>query len=789
MAARALFHRSLGIIKLKQAMLAGLLTICGATFAQVPNGLTQLPPPDPMFSGVALPSLADSTSQWPGEVTAPTGAPNVLLIMSDDVGFSASSTFGGPVPTPTLDSLANSGLSYNNFHTTAMCSPTRAALLTGRNHHRVGTGALTNVSMGFPGYWSKIPRSTATLGRILKGNGYSTSWFGKNHNVPPWQEGEAGPFDVWPTGMGFEYFYGFLGADANQWKPRLYENTVAVDTRDRDPDLLLDKDLADKAIKWLHNQKGNAPERPFLMYFAPGTAHAPHHAPKDWIAKFKGQFDQGWDKLRQETFARQQAAGIIPAGTVLTPRMAEIPAWDTLGAKEKRVYSRYMEVFAATLAYQDHQIGRLLAELERMGERDNTLVIYVQGDNGASGEAGPEGAFNELQAITQQEEPGLDWVAEHLDELGGPNSYPTYPVGWAWAVNTPFRYMKQVASHLGGTRNGLVISWPKHIGQGAALRSQYHHVIDIVPTVLEVAGIAAPKTVDGIEQQPFDGVSMAYSFDNAEAADRHTTQYYELLGNRAIYHQGWLASTTPGRMPWQDESTSAPEDYPWELYNLTTDFSQSKNLAAEQPEKLADMKALWEQEAKRNNVYPLRASLNYKHAAKYRYAPPPRKNWLFWGGDVSLAWGSQPMLSGRNFIVQAEVGLAKKTSGVILATGSHIGGWSFYLHKGVPVVYHAASQQGEQHYRIAAKAPLPAGDASLRFEYSSDKPQPMVGGTVKIWSGDALLAEGRIEGTALMANGFTETFDIGRDTGAAVSPDYDREGHFDGTIHKVEVRF
>lgn len=748
-----------------------------------------LPAADPVFQGRVGPSLAESEPHWPALREAVADAPNVVLIMTDDVGFGATSTFGGPVPTPHLDRLAADGLRYNNFHTTAMCSPTRAALLSGRNHHAVGFGALSNLSMGFPGYWSELPRSAATVARILGENGYNTSFFGKHHGTPYWMEAPvAGPFDQWPTGRwGFEYFYGFIGADTDQWNPKLFRNTSAVDTSGRDPELLLDRDLADDAIRWLHGQKANAPDKPFFLYFAPGSAHSPHQAPADWIARFQGRFDHGWDVEREQTFARQKQQGVIPADAVLTARPAEIAAWESLSADQQRVYARHMEVYAAMLAYQDEQIGRILAELERMGLGDDTLVIFIQGDNGGSGEGGAEGTFNELQAITHQGTESLEWQLENLDKLGGPETYSVYPAGWGWATNSPFPYMKQLASHLGGVRNGLVISWPQRITRGGEVRSQFHHVIDVMPTILDAAGVRAPVRVDGIEQQPIDGLSMSYTFADGAAPGIRDTQYFELLGNRAIYHQGWMANTTPARMPWQAASDVPPESFVWELYDLRNDFSQSRNLAAERPDKLRELIDLWEREAERNQVLPLRASLGVEYSEKLGRPQAPRSNWVLWGADISLPWKQQPVLTGRDFSLVADLELDVNARGVVVATGSYLGGWAFYLDGGRPVAEHVRSHEPQDRFRIAARQPLPEGAVQVRFDFTSAEPVPGAGGTLRISAGGRVLAEGAIAGTALLPNGVSETFDVGFDSGGQVSDAYSGGGRFSGVIRKVEV--
>ncbi|MGH6781064.1 MAG: arylsulfatase, partial [Sphingomonadaceae bacterium] len=526
-------------------LLSGLLLVASPAVAQTG---TILPVPEAPFAGKIGETYADSVAAMPKPVRAPAGAPNVLLILTDDVGFAAASTFGGPVPTPSLDRLAARGLIYNRFHTTAMCSPTRASLLTGRNHHAVATGLITDLATGFPGYWATIPRSAATVAEILRQNGWNTGFFGKHHNVPGALTSAAGPFDLWPTGLGFEYFYGFVGGDTNQWRPKLYRGTTPVEHRHH-PDRTLDSDLSTDLIHWIHNQQAAAPDKPFFAYLAPGSAHAPHQAPADWIARFKGKFDQGWDRLREESFARQKALGIIPADTALTPRPEAVPAWDSLSPDERRVHARMMEVYAGMLAYQDAEIGRVLAELDRMGEAENTLVLFIEGDNGASAEGGPEGDSNEIGVLANGVREDTGWLLKLMPEMGGPESYQIFSAGWAWATNAPFAWTKQVASHLGGIRNGLVVSWPKGIA-ARGIRSQFSHVTDIMPTILDATGVAMPRAVNGAEQQRVDGVSLTYSFADADAPERHRTQYFELMGNRGIYADGWFANTTPRRAPW-----------------------------------------------------------------------------------------------------------------------------------------------------------------------------------------------------------------------------------------------
>jgi len=550
---------------------------------------------------------APTWRHFPAAPTAPKGAPNVLLIMTDDVGFGSASTFGGLIPTPTFDELAAKGLRYNEFHTTAMWSPTRAALLTRRNAHAVASGSITNVAVDEAGYTSVIPKSAATIARVLRDNGYDTAFFGKNHNTPLWQTGPMGPFDNWPNGWGFDYFYGFNSAAEDQVRPALTENRNAVEPS-ADPDYVFDRDMTDHLLNWLNVKQSQKPDNPFFIYLSPGTMHSPHYAPADWVARFNGKFDMGWDKTRAQIFERQKAMGIIPKNAKLTPRPDAVPAWDSLSAEAKRTYARQMEVAAAQLAFFDEQTGRIIAQLKASGQYDNTLIIYLQGDNGASMDS-RRGAVQELQSLIGVE-PTEQELIDKWDQNGTRQSYSNYHSAWAWAQNAPFPWGKQIASHLGGLRDGLVISWPKRIKATGAIRSQFHHVIDVAPTIYDAAGVTPPATVDGVSQQPIDGVSMVYSFDDARAPSARTEQYFEMLGNRSFYKDGWLASTTPGGPPFSRPTTPLdPNSFKWELYNLSVDYSQSTNLAAKNPQKLAELQAGFDAAAKRYNVYPLTADL------------------------------------------------------------------------------------------------------------------------------------------------------------------------------------
>ncbi|ARS28268.1 arylsulfatase [Sphingomonas sp. KC8] len=745
-----------------------------------------LPEPAAPFAGVIGQTYANSKPSFPKPARAPAGAPNVLLVLTDDVGFGAASTFGGPVPTPNLDRLAAHGLKYNRFHTTSVCSPTRAALLTGRNPHNVGSGSVPDLATGFPGYSNTLPRSAATLAEVLKLNGYNTAMFGKHHNVQPGAGSAAGPFDQWPTGLGFEYFFGFIRAETDQFSPVLYRNITPIDAP---KDRILDAALVDDAITWVHNQQAAAPDKPFLLYLAPGTAHAPHQAPSEWIARFRGKFDQGWDRLREQTLARQKGLGVVPQATILAPRPEGVPTWDSLSDDEKRVSARMMEVFAAMLAHQDHQFGRLIDELERTGELENTLVIFIEGDNGGSAEGGISGAENWMATFANGATEKVTDLLSRIDGLGGPNTYGNYPVGWAWATNAPFPWMKKIASHLGGTRNGMVISWPSRIKE-RGIRSQYHHVVDIAPTILEAAGISAPTIVNGARQQRIDGISLAYSFDSPEAADRRTMQYYEMQGSRAIYNNGWIANTKPRKMPWtMSNPEGSPDDYVWELYDLDTDFSQSRDLAATYPKKLEQLRTLFEQEAQRNNVLPLDDRESHERARASQDIRMENPNgFVYWGKDISVTDDVAPPMRGVSFSIMADVIIPNgSANGVLLARGSRFGGWSFYLKNGRPAAHHAFTQQKQHQFEIISPLALVPGKASIRYDFDYDGGGIGKGGLLRISIDGKEVVRGRIDRTVTNTAGLGEMFDVGRDTGNQVL-DYGGPSNFTGDIQRLEVK-
>ncbi len=752
------------------------------------NG-SSLPYPTPPFKGVIERTLKGSKPDFPSLVKAPAGAPNILLIMTDDTGFGATSAFGGPIPTPTLEKLAKRGLIYNQFHTTALCSPTRAALLTGRNHHSVGTGTISEFATGYPGYDSIIPKSAATVANILLDNGYNTAWFGKHHLIPDWLESANGPFDQWAGGLGFEYFYGFLGGDTNQWHPALFEQTKPVLPPFNDPNYILITDLSNRAIDWMRMQKTTGPDKPFFLYFAPSNSHSPHHAPKSWIAKFKGQFDQGWDKVREETLARQKKMGIVPENTVLTPRPEGVVAWDTLTPDQKKLYARMMEVYAANLAQGDFEIGRVIDELAALGQLDNTIIIFIEGDNGASAEGTLQGTTNEVGSMNFPE--SLPFLLSKMDELGSDKTYNHYPVGWAHAMDAPLKWTKQVASHFGGTRNGLVISWPKHMQEMGQVRSQFHHVIDIAPTILEATNIKAPEVYNGIKQKPMEGVSMVYTFNDPKAPSRHTQQYFEISGNRAMYKDGWIANTYPLRAPWLVAGGSPnPEDFPWELYNITEDFSQSHDLAKEHPEKLKELQDLFWVEAKKYNVLPLDSSFGERADPATRPSiNGDRKDFVYYPGMIRITEGSAPDIKNKSFSINADIQVPENGSeGVIVTQGGRFGGWGLLVMDGKPLFVYTATNQPEYQYRIVSKDTLTPGDHNISFDFKYDGGGIGKGGEGTLKVDGKTVAQGRIEHTVPIRFSLDESFDVGMDTGTPVIDDYESKMPFTYTGKLKNVR-
>ncbi len=766
----------------------GLLSLgAGASAQEV------LPAPPPPFKGQIGLSAKDSVPDFPRAVEAPKGAPNIVLILLDDVGFGASSTFGGPCQTPTLDRLAKNGLRYTQFHTTALCSPTRAALLTGRNHHSVHTGTIMEMATGFPGYDSVMGRDTATVAEVLRRMGWNTAWFGKNHNVPDWQSSQVGPFDLWPTGLGFEKFYGFIGGETNQWRPAVFEGTRPIEPYLGHPDYSFDYDMADQAIKWIRNQKALAPDRPFFLYYAPGATHAPHHPKPEWIAKYKGQFQQGWDKVREETLARQKESGIVPANTKLTSRPAGIAAWTSQTPEERQLCVYMMEIYAGFLEQTDYNVGRVLEAIEKLGQLDNTLMIYIVGDNGASAEGGAHGTFNENIHLNGIDE-GYEAILKHKDELGKWYSNNHYPMGWAHAMDTPFQWTKQIASHYGGTRNGMVISWPARIKDKGGIRPQWHHTIDVVPTILDVCGVQAPSVVNGVAQRPVEGVSMAYTFDGAKAPSTRRTQYFEMFGHRAIYHDGWVACTTPRLAPWED-ATMSPQaakidvisGYKWELYNTVEDFSEAVNLAEKNSDKLHELQLLFYAEAAKFNAFPLDDRKVERFDVRIRPSLVRGRTEFTYDGPLSrIPEGAAPDVKNKSFRVIADVVLHKgDEQGVLVTHGGLSGGYALMLQAGKPVFHY--NLLNIAHFSIPGNDALPAGRHTIVFDFKYDGGGFGKGGDGTLVVDGKSIARGRIASTVPMRFSLDETFDVGEDTGTPVCRDYDVPFKFTGKIDRVVV--
>jgi arylsulfatase len=721
-------------------------------------------------------------------VKAPAGAPNVVIVLIDDLGFGATSTFGGPIATPTLDALARNGLRYNNFHTTALCSPTRAALKAGRNHHTVNMGFITEMATAIPGATGQIPNATAPVAEMLRLNGYSTAAFGKWHETAAWETSVSGPFDRWPTRQGFDKFYGFIGGETNQWAPYLFDGVTPVELPE-DPNYHFMTDMTDEAVAWIQYQKAMTPDKPFFVYFAPGAVHAPHHVPKSWIAKWKGKFDQGWDKLREETLARQIAMGVVPKGTKLAAKPAAIKDWDTLSAEERQLFAHQAEVFAAFLDYTDHEIGRMFAAIEATGQADNTLVFYIAGDNGTSGEGGAVGMFNEYTYFNGVQEQVPD-LLKVMDKWGGPETYPHMAAGWAVALDAPFGWMKQVASDFGGTRNGMVVSWPKGIQAKNEIRSQFGHVIDVAPTILEVAGLPEPKVVNGTPQIPMEGTSLAYTFADAKAAERHTTQYFEIAGNRAIYHDGWYARTIH-KAPWEQQPRNPLSSDAWELYDVRADFSLAKDLASKRPEKLAQLQAVFIVEAEKHHALPIDDRTLERALASAVGRPD------LMGGRTSLtlAEGMTGMMENvfigvknHSKTITAEIDVPEDgANGAILVQGGRFGGWALYVKDGRPAYDY--NFLGLQRTTIASENVLPAGKATIRFDFAYDGGGLGKGGTGTLYVNDAKVAEGRIERTQAMIFSADETADVGIDLGTPVVEAIGAEGasRFSGRIPSVTV--
>jgi arylsulfatase A-like enzyme len=723
------------------------------------------------------------------QLRPPEGAPNVLVILIDDAGFGSSSAFGGPCQTPNAERLAAGGLKYNRFHTTALCSPTRQALLTGRNHHSAGMGGITEIATGAPGYCSVLPNSMSPLARTLNLNGYATAQFGKCHEVPVWQTSPAGPFDAWPTGGGgFEYFYGFIGGEANQWYPSLYEGTTPVENKKGPEDgYHLVDDMTDKAIKWIGQQKALTPDRPFFIYFAPGATHAPHHVPKEWADKYIGKFDGGWDKLREETFARQKKLGVIPQDCELTKRHAEIPAWDDLPEDFKPVLRREAEVYAGFLEYTDFHVGKIFDALEKLEIMDDTLIYYIVGDNGASAEGGLNGCYNEMSYFNGIEQlETAEYLSARLDKLGGPESYNHYAVGWSHAMNTPYQWTKQVASHWGGTRNGTIVHWPSTIKGKGEIRSQFTHVIDLAPTVLEAAGLPQPVSVNGVHQDPIEGTSMMYSFNDAAATEAHNVQYFEMFGNRGIYLKGWTA-VTKHRTPWDTKSPMpAFDDDVWELYG-PGDWSQAKDLSKENPEKLHELQRLWLIEAGRYKVLPLDDRVFEKMNPDTAGRPVLIKGTtqLLFPGMGRLSENCVLSIKNKSHSVTAEITVPDGgAKGVIISQGANIGGWSLYFNEGK--LKYCYNFGGFQLFFVESAAPITPGEHQVRMEFAYAGGGLGKGGKVTLYVDGKKVGEGDVAATLAIVYSADDGLDVGEDSGAPVSPDYGSRGNaFNGKIKGV----
>ncbi|SDF31055.1 arylsulfatase [Terriglobus roseus] len=746
-----------------------------------------LPRPDFHFPGEIGRTYLDSDpAQFPKPVQAPEGAPNILLILIDDCGFGEFGTFGGGIPSPTMDRLAAEGLRYNRFHTTALCSPSRAAMITGRNHHSAAFAGITEIATGYDGYTCILPKSCGSVGEVLRQNGYMTAWVGKNHNTPTWETSAVGPFDRWANGLGFDYFYGFNAGSMDHWEPILYENRNLV-PRSTDPNYHLTVDIADKSIAWVRQATSIAPTRPFFLYVAPGATHAPHHVPKDWIDKFKGQFDEGWDKYREQTLARQKKLGVVPKDTKLTERSKGLPAWDSLNADQKRLYAHMMEVFAAYAAHCDHELGRVVDAVKQLPGADNTLIIYIAGDNGSSAEGGLEGSISDNMFFNGFAEKWQDNI-KVIDELGGPKHFNHFPASWAHAMNAPFQWTKQVASHFGGTRNPMIVSWPARIKDKGGVRSQFLHIIDIVPTIYEVCGITPPRELNGVQQRPIEGVSFVSTFGDAKAEAVRKTQYFELACNRGLYHDGWMASS-PSFVPWEPNRGGWDLDKaPWELYNIEEDFSQANDLAEKYPDKLRQLQDLWWVEASKYNVMPLdwRGTVRMDGEAMGRPSLTAGRNKMtYYPGTIGLPDAASPSMINKSWTISADIELLDdKTSGMVVTHGGFEGGYGLYLRDNVPTfVYNVLVDRPT----FTAKAPLPKGKTKLVVDFAYDGGGKGKGGKITMSANGKKVAEGRIERTIPIRFTMNEGLDIGCDIGSPVDFTYEMPFVFTGKIEKVTI--
>ncbi|AEU35119.1 sulfatase [Granulicella mallensis MP5ACTX8] len=764
------------------ALAASGMSMSPALDAQAPDR-SVLPIQPAPFRGTIRSSFTSSTGVPPPVIRPPEGAPNVLVVLMDDAGYGQCGTFGGLIPTPTLDALASSGLRYDRFHVTALCSPSRAALLTGRNHHAVGMGTITNLATDFPGYTGAIPKSAALLPQVLQMNGYATAAFGKWHLIPENEDTPSGPFDHWPTRQGFDEYYGFLNGETDQWFPELTSGTQPVEMippPGRRADFTLNEDLADHAIRWIKSEKSLAPDKPFFVYFAPGATHAPLQAPKMWIDMFRGKFDMGWDRYRELVFDRQKALGVIPADAKLTPRPKEIPAWDSLTPDQKKVAARLMEVFAGFMAQTDHEVGRVIQAIHDTGQFDNTLIFFIAGDNGASLEGGLNGTANGMAAINGVPE-STDDVLKLLDQLGGPTTTPHYPVGWAWAGNTPFQWGKRIGSHLGGTRDPLVVSWPKGIHDHGGIREQFEDLTDVTPTILDAAHVPVPVEVNGVKQQRMDGISMLPTFASASAPGLRTRQYFEMLGNRAIYNDGWMAASSSGLLPWvyTNQPPPDPNSRPWELYHLSQDYSEADNVASQHPEKVAELATIFDAEAKKNNVYPLDPRFGG------RQPRPEGRHFTYFTNTGHLYLSLTPAYENHSHKITAYLNIPSGgANGVLMADGSKNGGFSLFLKDGRPTYTY---NYFKRHVTtLSSPQPLQPGRAKVTLEFASDGHGPGKGANVTLFVNDKPVAAGRLPETVKMAFSFEDTFDIGEDTASPVG-DYEGPFPFTGTIEHIDL--
>lgn len=772
---------------------AVLLAIClvtittGTASAQDKLDRKTLPIQAPTYKAITEIDARDAKAPPRFQVNAPKDAPNVVIVLIDDIGFGTPTSFGGAVRTPTLDRLGKQGLRYNQFHTTALCSPTRMALLTGRNHHSANCGSVQEVATAFPGNQGIRPETVAPVAEMLRLNGYSTAAFGKYHETPPWEVSTSGPFDRWPTRSGFDKFYGFIGGEANQWSPVIHDGTVEVEPPN-DPDYHFTTDMTNQAINWMRFQQSLTPDKPFFVYFATGATHAPHHVPKDWIASYKGQFDEGWDKYREKTLAQQIEQGVVPKGTKLSSKPDDIKDWDKLSANEQKLYARQMEVFAAFASHTDNEVGRLTKAIEDLGEMDNTLFMYVFGDNGASAEGGLTGTFNETVVLNGLPDSVEDQL-QRLDEMGGPTAYGHFHAGWAHACNTPFQWTKQVASHYGGTRNPLIVHWPNGIKAKGEVRKQWHHVTDLGPTVMEAAGLPFPNTVNGAVQKPFEGVSMVYSFNDAKAEDRHKTQYFEMFGNRAIYHEGWVAAAKH-RTPWAAAPDGPFAKDKWELYNVAEDFSQANDLAASHPDKLQAMKELLMREGVLHNVLPLDDRVFERFNAAIAGRPDlmgDRKSITVYEGMTGITENTFLNVKNVSHTITAEVEIPQGGGeGVILCQGGRFAGWSLYMNDGKVSYVH--NWMDKKHYTVTSPGTIPAGKATIRYEFDYDGGDPGSGGNGTLSVNGKQVAKGRIEKTVPFLFSADETVDVGMDNATPVTGEYkERDNKFTGRIGKITV--